>query len=118
MKEAVASHEKLEKLSCDVRQQGRPIVARFLSEYMTEKATLKIVCNSGCRVEDAMEVLSSDNETDVSVLRASHHIRCDTAAVLARYTDVLLLLIAHSISPSIPNPKLWIMSDIERKKAL
>lgn len=93
-------------------------LARFLSEYITEKATLKILCNSGWRVEDAMEVLSSDNETDVSVLRASHHIRCDTAAVLARYTDILLLLIAHYISPSIPNPKLWIMSDIEKKKTL
>ena len=45
---------------------------------------------------EAMEVRSSDNETDVSVLRASHeeadtrvnilhchHVRCDTAAVLA-----------------------------------
>ena len=93
-------------------------LARFLSEYITEKATLKILCNSGWRVEDAMEVLSSDNETDVSVLRASQHIRCDTAAVLARYTDILLRLIAHYISPSIPNPKLWIMSDIDKKKAL
>lgn len=65
-----------------------------------------------------MEVLSSDNETDVSVLRASHRIRCDNAAVLARYTDILLLLIAHYISPSIPSPKLWIMSDIGKKKAL
>ena len=92
-------------------------LARFLSEYITEKATLKILFNSGWRVEDAMEVLSSYNETDVSVLRASHHIRCDTAAALARYTDILLLLITHYISPSIPNPKLWIMSDIEKKES-
>ena len=91
-------------------------LARFLSEYIMTKATLKILCNSDWWVEDAVEVLSSDNETDVSVLRASHHIRCDTAAVLARYTDILLLLIAHYISPSIANPKLWIMSDIEKRK--
>ena len=63
-----------------------------------------------------MEVRSSDNETDVSVLRASHgkadtslilhchHIRCRTAAVLATYADMLLLLHIHLVSLA---PSCW-----------
>ena len=74
-----------------------------------------------------MEVRSSDNETDVSVLRTSleeadtglilhcHRIRCHTAAALATcYADILLLLSAHS--PSIPSPNLLMMSGTPKKK--
>ena len=58
---------------------------RFVSDYITQKATDNILIAAG-GLEDAMGVRSADNETDLC-LRASHHMRCDTAAVLAIFNN-------------------------------
>ena len=88
------SPEKLEKLPCNARQQRRDSKVSF---RIYNGESYRQDTNGSCRFEDEMEVRSSDNETDVFVVRTSHekadaglilhwhHIRCRTAAMLAKY---------------------------------
>ena len=97
-------------LPSDARQQsrlGKVSIRIYSGESYTQDT------NSRWWFEDAMEVRSSDNETDISVVRATHeeadtglilrchHIRCRTAAVLATYADILLVLHIHLVSLSL-----------------
>jgi len=85
----------------------------------------KVVVAAGGFV-DEREVQSSERAIDLSALRATHEeadtrlmVNCvnsslDNVVVLARDTDVLLLLIAHV--PHIPCPNLYMMSGTATKR--
>lgn len=83
--------------------------------------------NGSCRFEDEMEVRSSDNETDVFVVRTSHekadaglilhwhHIRCRTAAMLAKYLQNMQIS-CYSCTFTIPSPNLWMISGTSKTR--
>ena len=82
-------------------------LARFLSEHVIVNAPPDKVVVAAEGFVDEREVQSSERAIDLSALRATHEeadtrlmVNCvnsslDNVVVLARDTDVLLLLIAH-----------------------
>ena len=95
-------------------------LARFLSQHLVANAPLGQVIVVAGGFTDGEEAQSSSPEFDTSVIYGKHEEAdtrlvlysianaCETVVVLARDTDVLLLLIAHS--PNIPCANLWMMT--------
>ena len=111
--------QKLAGILSFSRKQNRFIQVFVVLYLVTQSPSGKIIITNG-GFADSKETRCSDGNIDVSAFKASHekadtciichalHVKRKTVMVLARDTDVLLLLLAYS--PNISAESLWILS--------
>ena len=106
--------------------ENKADLARFLSEHLIENAPQDKVIVVAAGFTNKKKAQSSSETVDPSVFCADHEEAdtriilhciansCDSVVVLARDTDVLLLLVAHS--PSIQATNVWMMAGTAAKR--
>ncbi|CAG9762464.1 unnamed protein product [Ceutorhynchus assimilis] len=106
--------------------ENKAELARFLSQEVVQHIfeAIEVVFSGGLIHED--DVRSTNTESDVSAFAATHeeadkrvllyavHSDVDNIVVMARDTDICLLLIHHS--DKMTSSKVWMMSDTAKKR--